>query len=772
MDDVITYDLHNLNLAAYCEMDSYDAVRTYALHTRTALITDVTARRDGGDASQPGVVSLSVPAVSPLRSIIQQQQERRLAWRRGVRGHLAYINTKRCARTPLYSHGLRRSASVVLTVTKLQQICECEVAPSEAPTCVRELVLSMERRYLEMEPTLSAFASQITPARAPPPRLSTQHDPTEAAKGVRIDLALRAAPKPMITLMQPVAIRRSLQFPDKRLIQWDCGKLQVLAVLLRRLNAEGHRCLIFTQMTKMLNVLESWINICGFTYLRLDGATKVEDRQRLMDRFNLNPKIFIFILATRAGGLGINLTGADTVIFYDSDWNPTIDAQAQDRAHRIGQTRQVHIYRLVSEATIEENILRKANQKRLLDSVVIQSGQFDTDFFKGNSITELFVDGPSVREQASDAASAPAESANEVASSGKGRKAKQVRTPRGTRKEPAEPEAQPEAQPDGGPSAAEIEAAMLSTQDAEDVEGMQAEHNRMAEDEAEFDESIPYNEETETKPPASSDQGETSADESKRSVRFAVTEKPQPSALDQQDLQDFGQLEAKGDNLVEQLESALTPVQRYMLRFIEEVTPAATEAEEAAHAFKEEEWELDQMQKFKEQVEAAADEDDEVLYYEVAPKGNKAKGKTAAGSGASYAEMSLNNVANYLLQQQGTTGLELTQDLAELEVSLWGPPSAPDKDIDELYNSATAASDDEPLKSGTISLEFSGLVTDGARGVQVHLRQPNALWCVPLALLSARPHPENLTLAEGAPPCRTAAHAQHHLRAQAAGARG
>ena len=97
-------------------------------------------------------------------------------------------------------------------------------------------------------------------------------------------------------------------------------------------------------MTKMLNVLEAWINIAGYTYLRLDGSTKVEDRQKLMDRFNLSTKYFIFILATRAGGLGINLTGADTVIFYDSDWNPTIDAQAQDRAHRIGQTRQVRIF--------------------------------------------------------------------------------------------------------------------------------------------------------------------------------------------------------------------------------------------------------------------------------------------------------------------------------------------------------------------------------------------------------------------------------------------
>ena len=90
-----------------------------------------------------------------------------------------------------------------------------------------------------------------------------------------------------------------------------------------------------------------------------------------MDRFNSDPKLFCFILSTRSGGLGINLTGADTVIFYDTDWNPAMDAQAQDRAHRIGQTRDVHIYRLICGSTVEENILMKARQKRHLDFLVM-----------------------------------------------------------------------------------------------------------------------------------------------------------------------------------------------------------------------------------------------------------------------------------------------------------------------------------------------------------------------------------------------------------------
>ena len=97
-----------------------------------------------------------------------------------------------------------------------------------------------------------------------------------------------------------------------------------------------------------------------------------------MERFNNDKKIFCFILSTRSGGVGVNLTGADTVIFYDSDWNPTMDAQAQDRCHRIGQTQDVHIYRLISEKTIEENILKKAHQKRLLGEIAIEGGNFTT----------------------------------------------------------------------------------------------------------------------------------------------------------------------------------------------------------------------------------------------------------------------------------------------------------------------------------------------------------------------------------------------------------
>ncbi|OAF68293.1 hypothetical protein A3Q56_03951 [Intoshia linei] len=183
---------------------------------------------------------------------------------------------------------------------------------------------------------------------------------------------------------------KSLIFPENRLIQYDSGKLQALDKLLRDLHNNSHRVLIFTQMTKVLDILEIFLCYHNYKYFRLDGSTKIEKRQALMERFNCDDKIFCFILSTRSGGLGINLIGADCVIFYDSDWNPTMDAQAQDRCHRIGQTRDVHIYRLVSEFTIEENILNKANQKKLLGDLAIENGSFTTEFFEKTNINDIF----------------------------------------------------------------------------------------------------------------------------------------------------------------------------------------------------------------------------------------------------------------------------------------------------------------------------------------------------------------------------------------------
>ena len=140
--------------------------------------------------------------------------------------------------------------------------------------------------------------------------------------------------------------------PDKETLVSDAGKLSVLDGLLGQLKAEGHRVLIYSQMTKMIDLLEEYMNHRKHTYIRLDGSSKIHERRDMVNDFQQRSDIFIFLLSTRAGGLGINLTAADTVIFYDSDWNPTVDQQAMDRAHRLGQTKQVTVYRLICKGTI------------------------------------------------------------------------------------------------------------------------------------------------------------------------------------------------------------------------------------------------------------------------------------------------------------------------------------------------------------------------------------------------------------------------------------
>ncbi|KAL6863333.1 putative DNA helicase ino80 [Amphichorda felina] len=172
----------------------------------------------------------------------------------------------------------------------------------------------------------------------------------------------------------------NIAVPSMRRFVTDSGKLAKLDELLFRLKSEGHRVLLYFQMTRMIDMMEEYLTYRNFKYCRLDGSTKLEDRRDTVHDFQTRPDIFIFLLSTRAGGLGINLTSADTVIFYDSDWNPTIDSQAMDRAHRLGQKKQVTVYRLITRGTIEERIRKRALQKEEVQRVVIQGGGASVDF--------------------------------------------------------------------------------------------------------------------------------------------------------------------------------------------------------------------------------------------------------------------------------------------------------------------------------------------------------------------------------------------------------
>lgn len=177
----------------------------------------------------------------------------------------------------------------------------------------------------------------------------------------------KALPEPFLKASSYAAI----QVPLMRRFVSDSGKLAALDKLLVELKAGGHRVLLYFQMTRMMDLAEEYLSYRNYKYLRLDGSSKVEDRRDMVNDFQTRPEIFLFLLSTRAGGLGLNLTAADCVIFYDSDWNPTVDQQAEDRAHRLGQTKQVRVYRLLTRGTIEERIRQRALQKQDVQKVVM-----------------------------------------------------------------------------------------------------------------------------------------------------------------------------------------------------------------------------------------------------------------------------------------------------------------------------------------------------------------------------------------------------------------
>eukprot|EP00656_Telonema_subtile_P037385 TRINITY_DN4159_c0_g1_i2.p1 TRINITY_DN4159_c0_g1~~TRINITY_DN4159_c0_g1_i2.p1 ORF type:complete len:1134 (-),score=426.22 TRINITY_DN4159_c0_g1_i2:94-3495(-) len=186
----------------------------------------------------------------------------------------------------------------------------------------------------------------------------------------------------MNTLMQ---LRKVVNHPYLFLDEWNIdedlirasGKFNMMDNILPKMQRAGHRILLFSQMTSCMDVIEDYFQFREYRFVRLDGATKADDRQERMAQFQSDRSIFIFLLSTRAGGLGLNLQTADTVIIFDSDWNPQMDLQAQDRAHRIGQQAEVRVLRFLTCSAVEEQIHSRATEKLRLDAKVIQAGKFN-----------------------------------------------------------------------------------------------------------------------------------------------------------------------------------------------------------------------------------------------------------------------------------------------------------------------------------------------------------------------------------------------------------
>ena len=262
---------------------------------------------------------------------------------------------------------------------------------------LRNLIITPSQRLMDWTEKLKHYKFITNKVRTRSVKLEISKHTSEYENKVEYENIVYRKVMSHRSILTSLKFTNSLYFPHKNLVQYDCGKLHKLSMLLKTLKTKGSKVLIFTQMTKMLDLLEQFLNLHGYTYVRLDGSVKVEMRQKLVDNFNLNKKIFCFISSTRCGGIGINLTGADCVVFYDTDWNPAMDKQAQDRCHRIGQEKTVHIYRLISLNTIEENIFKKSLQKRELGGLIIE-GNFDPDFFRKVNYKEILEEGNIIKK--------------------------------------------------------------------------------------------------------------------------------------------------------------------------------------------------------------------------------------------------------------------------------------------------------------------------------------------------------------------------------------
>ncbi|CAH1801795.1 unnamed protein product, partial [Owenia fusiformis] len=520
---------------------------------------------------------------SPL--YMESLETRRLEERKKKLDWIATRNKRHCNTRPVYGQDLHNAVNVLndLKTTNLLEThpgsrltwggvshVNCHNVHNGRGDIWREtdilaqMIHTPDQYLKELQDVLNRFVFCTPSVVAPPIRLHASHPPPSFVQSecfrkhvMHNELATR------MKNYHKIQSNMKVQFPELRLIQYDCGKLQTLDILLRRLKSGQHRVLLFTQMTKMLDVLEQFLNYHGHRYLRLDGTTKVEQRQQLMDRFNVDKRIFVFILSTRSGGIGVNLTGADTVIFYDSDWNPTMDAQAQDRCHRIGQTRDVHIYRLISERTVEENILKKANQKRLLGDVAIEGGNFTTAFFRENTIKELFEEPSGLLSLAKE-------------------KERRQQT-REERREERENKKERAPEQDSKLTEAQMEQALCNAEDDTDVQAAKLLKSEQKQELAEFDETVPWDEQEAAQ----------------------IQEKEEEDSKVEQELR--------------MLEKELTPVERYAVMFMEkQMDPVTSEELQLAQEQVEDakkNWELNRLKTLREEEERRCElEEDEMLF--------------------------------------------------------------------------------------------------------------------------------------------------------------
>ncbi|KAK2537764.1 Ep400 isoform B [Columba livia] len=308
-------------------------------------------------------------------------------------------NERRCSRAPMYGRDVLSVCSVSGAGSPgagrwgwagSVHCCLSARAPVGARSPLQEMILTLLRQQESLKDVVNRALFVLPAAVAAPPCLYVANPPPSYSHRLKLlKHSLKQKAAPHLHQLQQMTTPHLLQFPDLRLVQYDSGKLEALAVLLQKLKSEGRRVLILSQMILMLDILELFLNFHFLTFVRIDEYANREQRQELMKIFNRDKRIFCAILSSHSRSTGVNLVEADTVVFYDNDLNPVMDAKAQEWCDRIGRCKDIHIYRLVSGNSVEEKLLKNGT-KDLIREVAAQGNDYSMAFLTQQTIQELF----------------------------------------------------------------------------------------------------------------------------------------------------------------------------------------------------------------------------------------------------------------------------------------------------------------------------------------------------------------------------------------------
>ncbi|XP_061211329.1 E1A-binding protein p400 isoform X12 [Neopsephotus bourkii] len=314
-------------------------------------------------------------------------------------------NERRCSRAPMYGRDLLSVCSLAGESKPSQpssrqdnswrwagfvNCCLSSSASGGPGSPLQEMILTLGQQQESLKDVVHRALLVLPAAVAAPPCMYVANPPPSYSHRLKLfKHSLKQKAAPHLHQLQRITTPHLLQFPDLRLVQYDSGKLEALAVLLQKLKSEGRRVLILSQMILMLDILELFLNFHFLTFVRIDEYANHEQRQELMKIFNRDKRIFCAILSSHSRSTGVNLVEADTVVFYDNDLNPVMDAKAQEWCDRIGRCKDIHIYRLVSGNSVEEKLLKNGT-KDLIREVAAQGNDYSMAFLTQQTIQELF----------------------------------------------------------------------------------------------------------------------------------------------------------------------------------------------------------------------------------------------------------------------------------------------------------------------------------------------------------------------------------------------